>query len=149
MTSQQWVQDWLWLFRQLSGMIKVNSFSIRLLTVQPSTPHYLLCTVLRKTCVSCWMKDSSTGISGSQHGGFVLPGVKEPSRICWKGHQNRGMMKDSAAAWPGYHGPFLIFIAATVMIHWGTCLAETLLLARGENTAFILMVWQRQTQYTT
>lgn len=143
MTSQQWVQDWFWPFKQLSSMIKVNSFSITLLTVQPSTPHYLLCTV------PCWMRDSSTGISGSQHRGFVLPGMKEPSRIHWKGHRNHGMMKDSAAAWPGCHGPFLIFIAATVMIHWGTCLAETLLLARGENIAFILMVWQRQTQYTT
>lgn len=116
MTSKQWVQDWLWLFRQLSGMVKVNSFSIWLLTVQPSTPHYLLCTVLRKICVCCWMKDSSTGISGSQHRSFVLPNT-EPSRKYWKGHQNHGVMKDSTAAWPGCHGPFLIFIAATVMIH--------------------------------
>lgn len=35
----------------------------------------------------CWMKDSSTGISGSQHRSFVLPGMKEPSRIYWKGHK--------------------------------------------------------------
>lgn len=72
-----------------------------------------------KEDLSGWTKNSSTGISGSQHGSFVLPGMKEPSRIYWKGHQNHGMMKDSAAAWPGCHGPFLIFIAATVMIHLG------------------------------
>lgn len=104
---------------QIFGMIKVNSFSIRLLTVQPGTPHYLLCTVLRKICACCWMKDSSTGIPRSQHRSFVLPGMKEPSRIYWKGHQNHGMMKGSTAAWPGGHRPFLIFIAATVMIHLG------------------------------
>lgn len=83
------------------------------------SPLSLLCTVLRQICVCHWTKNSSTGISGGQHRSFVLPSMKESSRIHQKGHQNYGMMKDSAAAWPGCHRPFLIFIAATVMIHLG------------------------------
>lgn len=117
-----------------------------------SIPHYPLFTLLRKICLPCYKtKYTSTGISGSQHRGFALPSVKEHRRIYWKGQWNRRMMKDSTAAYPGCHELFLIITATTVMIHWGTWLAETLLLAHRENSAgtFILIAWQRHAQYIT